>query len=607
MDIRKQYGNRFRTDRQISAAFSPCRFNGVMDKHARFLEDNQLLKEKDWFLFVQQFADHPDDADNGWRGEYFGKMMRGACMTYQYTQSTALHSLLTQVVRQMLTTQDDLGRFSSYSVEKQFYGWDLWGRKYVMLGFLHYLEICQDMELSHQIITALRKHLDYIIREIYDKKVDISTTAKHWNGMNSASILEPVVRMYNLTGTKAYLDFATYIVDFLCSENMDIFPLALENRIAPHQYPQTKAYEMMSCFEGLLEYYRATGIEKWKTAVINFVDAVAKKELSIIGCAGCLHEMFDHALLTQTDTTYAGVMQETCVSVTWMKLCNQLLMLTGDAKYADLIERTAYNALYGAINTEKAPQKDNFLIDSYSPLRLGIRGKKAGGYKAIAPGRYYGCCVAICAAGTALPLLTAVTKSQDALVFNYYEQGSVSLNGTILQVVTRYPADGTVRITFTESDNSITELKLRIPGFSGKNTRVTLNGAPITVPVTAGTYLNLSGSWFKGDCIELHLEMTAQILRPLGLEKDPNSKNFLAVTYGPLVLARDARIDQTGTLLYPAEAAVLTPCEVPGVTCVFCAEADLDGQKFKVMDYGSAGKTWSEESRMEAWIKTKET
>lgn len=59
--------------------------------------------------------------------------------------------------------------------------------------------------------SILKKHLDYIVREVYDKKVDIRTTAKHWNGMNSASILEPVVRMYNLTGTQAYLDFAAVL------------------------------------------------------------------------------------------------------------------------------------------------------------------------------------------------------------------------------------------------------------------------------------------------------------------------------------------------------------------------------------------------------------
>lgn len=601
-----QYGNRYRTDAQIASVFSPCRYYGVMDKHARFLEENQLLTANDWYLFVQQFKINPDDADNGWRGEYFGKMMRGACMTYQYTKSCALYDLLTDVVKQMLTAQDELGRFSSYSLEREFHGWDLWARKYVTLGLLHYYEICRDESLKHSIIAALEKHLDYIVRNIYDKKVDLSSTSNHWQGINSASILGPVVRMYNLTGKKEYLDFATYIVDFLCSARTNIFTLALENNCAPYQYPETKAYEIMSCFEGLLEYYRATGIEKWKTAVVNFVDAVAKHEITIIGCAGCTHELFDHALLAQTDTTYAGVMQETCVTVTWMKLCNQLLMLTGESKYADYIEHSAYNALYGAINTEKAPSKDSFLIDSYSPLCLGKRGRKAGGYKNISANRYYGCCVAISAAGTALPLLTSVTKAGSAVVFNYYERGSVSMDGTVLHIDTKYPADGAVRITFTEVSDGDLELRLRIPAYAAGYNTVLINGAPYEGSAAAGSYLAICKQWQAGDTVELQLDMPVRVVRPLGVDGKPESKNFLAVTYGPLVLARDARIGETGTAVTPAKSAVLTPFIPEDIACVFCAEADLNGQIIKLMDYGSAGKTWCDASLMEAWIKTTE-
>ena len=601
---KNQYGRRGTTDAQITSLYSPCDYHGVMDRHARFLEENQLLTEEDWFLFIQQFKTSPDDEDNGWRGEYFGKMMRGACMTYQYTQNCVLYNLLTEVVQVMLTAQDDLGRFSSYSLGNEFHGWDLWARKYVMLGLLHYYEVCKSESLRSQIIDALTKHLDYIVRQIYDKRVNLSSTSSHWNGINSASILEPVVRMYNLTGEKSYLNFAEYIVDFLCSRNADIFTLALENKLAPYQYPETKAYEIMSCFEGLLEYYRVTGIEKWKTAVINFVDAVAKNEITIIGCAGCMHELFDHALATQTDTRYTGIMQETCVTVTWMKLCNQLLMLTGESKYADYIEQSSYNALYGAINTEKAPSKDNFPVDSYSPLRLGTRGRVAGGYKTIAPNKYYGCCVAICAAGTALPLLTAVTKATDTIVFNYYENGTVCMDAFVLHIDTRYPADGHIRITFEKTGLSYRHLKLRIPAYAGSDTKIFVNGDHhCESSITPGSYLTISRQWADGDVIELKIDMAVRVHRPMGVDGNPESKNFLAITYGPLVLARDARIGEVGTAINPAESVELTPY-TPTIPCAFCAEADLNGQKISMMDYGSAGKTWSNASQMEAWVKT---
>ena len=49
-------------------------------------------------------------------------------------------------------------------------------------------------------------------------------------------------------------------------------------------YP--KAYEMMSMFEGVVEYYRATGDERCKQAFMNLYDNIRKNELTIIGNAG---------------------------------------------------------------------------------------------------------------------------------------------------------------------------------------------------------------------------------------------------------------------------------------------------------------------------------
>jgi hypothetical protein len=100
-------------------------------------------------------------------------------------------------------------------------------------------------------------------------------------------------------------------------------------------------------------------------------------------------------------------MQETCVTVTWMKLCLQMLRLTGDLKYAHQIEISAYNAFIGAICTPDEMDEDaNFGVPlpviSYSPLRRDRRSEKTGGKKKITPeGAVYGCCVAIAAAAWA--------------------------------------------------------------------------------------------------------------------------------------------------------------------------------------------------------------
>jgi len=43
---------------------------------------------------------------------------------------------------------------------------------------------------------------------------------------------------------------------------------------------------------------------------------------------------------------------ETCVTFTWIKLCNNLLRLTENPMYADQIEKSVYNALLAALKDD---------------------------------------------------------------------------------------------------------------------------------------------------------------------------------------------------------------------------------------------------------------
>ena len=51
--------------------------------------------------------------------------------------------MLKETVLDMLTTQDEGGRFSSYTADREFFSWDMWGRKYVMLGMIYFIDICK--------------------------------------------------------------------------------------------------------------------------------------------------------------------------------------------------------------------------------------------------------------------------------------------------------------------------------------------------------------------------------------------------------------------------------------------------------------------------------
>jgi len=405
------------------------KFHGLADSTARFLQKEQLSDPLVWKRFVEVYRIHPDAENQGWRGEYWGKMMRGAVMVYEYTRDEDFYKILTDSVRDMLTVAEEDGRVSSYARDKEFDSWDLWGRKYVILAMEYYLEICKEEELKQEILRFLCRCTDYIIAHIGPGKKEITDASRSWYGINSSSILEPVVRLYQLTNRKEYLDFATYIVRHGGAKGINIFQLAYENRLYPYQYGVSKAYEMTSCFEGLLEYYKVTGIEKYKTAVIHYAKAVLDSEISIIGSCGITHELFDHTRTRQT-TFYDGVMQETCVTVTWMKFCSRLLDLTGDSVFADAMELSFYNAYRGAVNFEfkesryslekfadRGIRSTYLPFDSYSPLTPGKRGQKVGGNQILHDKTYYGCCACIGSAGVGVFLKNAVTKSTLCMIF----------------------------------------------------------------------------------------------------------------------------------------------------------------------------------------------
>lgn len=589
-------------------------FTGALMDSIRFIEGTQLLDAELWRLFVSQFRQGcVDDSDHGWRCEYWGKMMRGGCFTYQATRNPALYDVLEATVRDMLTAQDSLGRFSTYSPEKEFNGWDIWGRKYILLGMQYFLEICADDTLKAEILSALQRHADYMIEKLgpaEEGKLEINEATSHWYGLNSSSVLEPFVRLYNLTGEKRYLDFAAYIVERGGTSIANIFEMAYEDKLDPYQYPVTKAYEMMSCFEGLLEYYRVTGIEKWKEAVIRFARRVYQSDITLIGCAGCTHELFDHSAVRQLDITEKGIMQETCVTVTWMKLCYQVLCLTGDAAFADHMEQSIYNAMIGSINTDKVTVNGGLPFDSYSPLLPGLRGRKMGGYKVMENGAYYGCCACIGAAGLGLIGMSSVSMARDGLFVNLFLNGTITAltpenKPLTLKTATAYPAGGSVRMTLKLEEDEAFTLGIRIPAWSQK-TALSVNGE--VLEAVPGSYARISRLWKSGDTVLLTLDMRVMPIRPEDYDVSSDEAPFMALRRGPIVLARDTRlgdfVDRAVVPLTNEDGSVraFARAETP-FDCVVAQDIALsDGSRLPMVDYASAGKTWQNDSRMAAWF-----
>ena len=91
------------------------RYEGAPHFYVDFALQKQLKNPKTWAKFVEVFTENADDADLGWRCEYWGKMMRGASLIYTYSKDEELYAVLEDAVRALLRTQRPDGRFSTYS------------------------------------------------------------------------------------------------------------------------------------------------------------------------------------------------------------------------------------------------------------------------------------------------------------------------------------------------------------------------------------------------------------------------------------------------------------------------------------------------------------
>lgn len=547
-----------------------------------------------------------------WQSEFWGKWMLGACDAYKYNRDPQLLNKIKYAVDELLKTQSPNGYIGNYSPDAQLAEWDVWGRKYSLLGLQAYYSISNDKRA----LDACRKMTDHLLTQVGPGLADIATVG-NYRGLAAGSILEPIVYLYNNTGDSRYLDFAKYIVERWESEKgPKLITKALMNiPVAERFLPIPKAmqwtlnghksYEMMSCYVGLLELYKVTGNQSYLAATEMTVNKIIEDEITITGSASST-ECFWNGRKQQT--TPAFLSNETCVTTTWMQLCEKLYSITGKSQYIDQIEKTTYNALQGAM---KQGGKN---IASYVPLE-GFRriGERQCGLN-------INCCEANGPRGFAMLPHTCINVEKDNTIkVNLYSGAEATVvlsDKNEVQIIenTDYPVTDRIEFTINPKKEGTFTLALRIPVWSNNNT-LFINGVESKDAILSGSFLNLSRKWQKGDKVTLKLDLQGKMV---------TLNNYLALVRGPVVLARDSRfndgfVDEAIAIEHNKDFQVsLEPLSdkpdfawmafsVNALTSIYSGDKE-SFRKVKVCDFGSAGNTWDEHQRYRVWlIKTIET
>lgn len=565
---------------------------------------NRILAQ-DLNRLIEPFKNRTEESC--WQTEFWGKWFTSAVLAYKYRPEPGLKSILDSAVTKLIATQTPDGYIGNYTEAKHLEQWDIWGRKYCMLGLLAYYDLTKD----RKILEAARRVADHLIKELAAKKVEIVQKGNH-RGMAATSVLEPMALLYARTGEKRYLNFADEIVrEWESPIGPKLISKAAVNVSERFPKPQNwwgyeqgqKAYEMMSCYEGLLELYRLTGNETYKTAVEKIWENIRQTEINIVGSGSSMECWFGGK---KVQPLVAKHYQETCVTATWIKLSLQLLRLTGEAKYADAIEQSFYNALLGSM------KPDGSTWAKYSPI-LGIRTE---GEDQCHMG--INCCIASGPRALFAVPLTMVMHAVHGLTINFFNAGVYKVRtpkGQVAEVVqqTDYPVNGKIAILVKVPKPETFEIKIRIPQWS-HNTEVTVDGNAVE-KVMPGQYVQINQKWNGNDSLDVTLDMRGHMKR---IEGQPS---YIALVRGPIVLARDGRmqgdadIDETITPVVSKDGFVpLEPVPAAGkenvwmifkTPCLVGSYRDEGSAQPKMLqfcDYGSAGNTYSEQSRFRIWF-----
>ena len=447
-----------------------------------------------------------------WQTEFWGKWMHGAVPLAAFSGDAALKAKIAASAEIILKAQRADGYLGNYRDDAHLLHWDVWGRKYVMLGLLLQYDATGDRRL----LDAARRVCDHLMTEVGPGLRPIHSTGNH-RGMAAMSVLEPVMWLYARTKDGRYLDFAKYIVKEM--DNAEDGPALISKALAgvdvgsrwpkpPNWWDRTqgrKAYEMMSCYQGLLEYYRATGDRRVFEAVLKTACNIRDTEINVAG-SGATFECWYHGRRKQAHPAFD--MMETCVTTTWLRLAGSLLDATGDPRWADEIEKTFYNAYLASLSE----RGDTF--SKYCPL---IGGRGCGAYQC---GMSVNCCIANGPRGFVAFLEHLAREERGAVCLDIYapavftaEPGGVRTRFT---VETDYPRGGRVTVRVEPEREVRFALKCRVPAWEKDG----------------GRYRVEERVWRRGDTVTLDFGMA---LRPVEFD------GHLAFLRGPLVLARDAR------------------------------------------------------------------
>ncbi|WP_273844035.1 glycoside hydrolase family 127 protein [Rubrobacter calidifluminis] len=328
-----------------------------------------------------------------------------------------------------------------------------------------------------------------------------------------------LVELFRETGEHRYLEQARFFLDVRgrgrvsgSEYHQDHLPFREQQKITGHAVRATYLNA------GAADVYAETGDEDILHALERLWHNMVTKRMYVSGGIGSRYEgeAFGKDYELPNERAYA----ESCAAIGSVMWSWRMLQITGEARYADLIEHTLYNAVLPGVSLDgRRYFYQNPLADDGTHRRQ----------------EWFGC--ACCPPNIARTLAALpgyfYSTSEGTVWVHLYAEGEANLQGPKVRLRQRtgYPWDGDVEVEVVSGEGEFS-LMLRVPAWC-EEARIEVNGAEADIPAKPGSYAGIQRRWRPGDTVRLHLPMPVRLLEshPYVLE----NTGRVAVMRGPIL------------------------------------------------------------------------
>ena len=356
-----------------------------------------------------------------------------------------------------------------------------------------------------------------------------------------------VIEMYRTTHDPKYLQLAKHLIDIKGGlpgglvDNQDRLPFRQQTKTMGH------AVRANYLFAGATDVYAETGDTSLSNTLDRMWNDLTQHKMYITGGCGSVYDgvsddgtSYNPNDVQKIHQAYGRDYQlpnftahnETCANIGNLLWNYRMLLVSGDAKYADVMELALYNSILSGISLDGK----KFLYTNPLAYSDALPFQQRWSKDRVPYISRSNCCPPNVVRTIAEVSNYVYSVSEKGLWLNLYGGNTLSTkleDGSVIKLTqeTNYPWDGNIKITLDEVAGNPFSIFMRIPGWAG-NAKILVNGKPYSTKQTTG-YAEIKHSWKKGDKIELILPMEAKLMEANPLVEE--TRNQVAVKRGPVV------------------------------------------------------------------------